>query len=435
MLARTSRSGISSMKTWFGLTLVGAVGVFASGALAGPVVLPDSAAHTAAVGARQAKIAQMTNATKLAQQAKNAQAQATASSAKAMGADTSPGSPTPNPVRAYPPSCAASPLPNAASGPSDRVYSTRMQLYTRDPAGNVANPETVTVTLWRIACSSGGSVTPYNSTGNYYNAMTLFRVDRDSGNEGVTDAFPTFPSLTLGQGNNLSNPTVPVRTAMEPNTILEDKYDTPIVFSQTYVLENYYFLDQSGNTDLTYNSQFSDAFTLLVDPIFTNTGQGAVQFQVGGYAPDSNSYPAAFQPLPIDGYMSTSWYSPDHGGEGMTVQVYDNGPSDTGNRTFAAGWYASDATGRPFWLLAQGTMPVGATSVQTTAYYTNGGGFAGSAGNATVNTWGTVTFTFQDCNHMHFTYNGQTDATTAGPSGSGSRDWIRVANENGLACE
>jgi len=432
MLLRTKTMGTSPMKTLLGLTLTAAAGVLAMNAFADSVNLPDAATHTAAVAARQAKMAKIDAATKSALQAKAAQSRAAAPGVKAMGSNTYPGSPMPNPVRAYPPSCAAPFLPDASSGPQDRIYTTRMPLYARDGAGNPQNPETVTVTLWRIACSSGGSVTPYNETGTFYNAMTLIRIDRDAANEGVSTAFPTFPALYAGQGANLTNPTIAVRTATEPNTLLEDKYDAPIIYSTTFVLENYRVVDQNGDIDLTYNIQYSDAFSLLIDPLISNTGEGAAQFQVAAYSPTSTTYPDAFADLPIDGYLSTTWYSPDHSGEGMEIQVYDG---DASNRTFTAGWYAADSTGRPFWLFAQGDVPIGATSVQTTAVYVSGGGFAGSQGNATTNQWGTVTFSFPDCNHMHFTYNGQTDAATAGPGGSGTRDWIRVANTNGLACE
>jgi len=416
------------MNTLSRLALTVAVGAFTVPALADVPSAADIAAHNALVASKRAQLADA-----MAQAKALRVVPAVAAGAKALGQNTYPGSPTPNPYRTYPPSCAAYPLPDAPSGPTDQIYSRQMPFWTRDPNGNPLSPEIVTVTIWRIACSSGGSVTPYNSTGNFYNSMTFLRVDRSSANDNHSDYYPTFPWLQTNQGGLAwGNQAANVRAASEPNTVEADgPYDAPIISSTTYVLENY-------NANPAFYHEYNDAFTLSINPGLGSADPGTQLFDIPAYNPGSASnpaYPDAFNPLPIDGYMSTSWYSPDHGGEGMTVQVYDNGPSDTGNRTFAAGWYASDATGRPFWLLAQGTVPVGATSVQTTAYYTNGGGFAGSAGNATVNTWGTVTFSFQDCNHMHFTYNGQTDAATAGPSGSGSRDWIRVANENGLGCE
>jgi hypothetical protein len=403
---------------------------------AAPTAAPNAAQHAAAVTARQAKIAQAKADTLRALHTRAAAA-ADASQPKSLGSNTYPGLPSLNPVRAYPPSCASYPLPDAPSGPSSEVYSTIMPFYTRDVAGQVHNPEQVGVTVWRVACSTGGSVTPYNSTGQFYNAITFMRIDRSAANEGNTDVFPTFPFLALAQDPvAVTDNAAIVRAASEPNTWVDDGlYDSPIFNSTTYVLENELRADANGNVDLTYNHQYSDAFTLYVDPYLSDANPGIVTLPINAYAPTRTTYPDAFNPLPITGYMTTSWFAPDHGGEGMTIQVYDNGPSDPNNRTLAAGWYASDSTGRPFWLFIQATMPAGATSVQAQAYYTSGGGFAGSQGNATTLPWGTVTFSFPDCNHVNFTYNGQTDATTAGPGGSGTRSWIRVANEDGLACE
>jgi hypothetical protein len=62
-----------------------------------------------------------------------------------------------NPYRAYPPSCLADPLPDTPSGP---FTSFQMPLYSRDTGGNPVTPETVTVTIWRMACSSSGNLTP-----------------------------------------------------------------------------------------------------------------------------------------------------------------------------------------------------------------------------------------------------------------------------------
>jgi hypothetical protein len=414
--------GFSSMNTLSRLALTVAVGAFTVPALADVPSAADVAAHNALVSSTRAQLAQAKAQAKALRVAP-----AVAPGAKALGQDTYPGSPTPNPYRAYPPSCAAYPLPDAPSGPSDQVYSTQMPFWTRDALGNILTPEVVTVTIWRIACSSGGSVTPYNSTGNFYNSMTFLRVDRSAANDGEDTYYPTLPLVQTNQGNLAwDNPASQIRIAAEPNTVVSDgAFDAPIYNSTTFVLENF-------NYSPAFYHEYNDAFTLSINPGLGGTNPGTVTFNIDAYNPTSTTYPDAFNPLPIDGYMSTSWYSPGHGGEGMQIQVYDG---DANNRTFAAGWYAADSTGRPFWLLAQGTVPIGATSVQTTAYYTSGGGFGGSAGDATVAPWGTVTFSFPDCNHMHFTFNGQTDAATAGPSGSGTRDWIRVANTNGLGCE
>ena len=409
-----------------------------SSAAPSPKAAPDAAQHAAAITTRQATLAQLKANTARALRTHAAAANADVARPKSQGSETSPGSPSPNPVRAYPPSCASYPLPDAPSGPSSEVYSVAMPFYTRDLAGQVHTPEVVGVTIWRIACSSGGTATPYNSTGDFYNAMTLMRIDRSAANEGqTTNGFPTFPILFLAQSPLTgTEPQALVRAASEPNTWVDDGlYDAPIINSTTYVLENFLVAGTNGDVDLGYNHQYSDAFTLFVDPYLSDADPGIYQIPINAYAPTSSTYPDAFNPLPIDGYMSTSWFDPDHNGEGMTVQVYDNGPSDPGHRTFASTWYTYDSTGRPYWLVAQGTIAVGATSFQADAYYANGGGFAGSAGDATLTSWGTVTYSFANCNTLNFSFNGSTDGTTAGPGGSGTRSWVRIANENGLGCE
>ncbi|HEY0232269.1 MAG TPA: hypothetical protein VGC55_13535, partial [Dokdonella sp.] len=348
------------MNTLSRLALTVAVGAFTVPALAASPSAADEAAHNALVSSARAQLAKA-----MAQAKAERAATAATSGAKAFGQNNYPGSPGPNPYRAYPPSCAAYPLPDVPSGPADQIYSTQMPFWTRNANGDILTPEVVTVTVWRIACSSGGSVTPYNSTGGFYNSMTFLRVDRSSANEGHSDYYPTLPLLQTNQGNlDWSNPATQVRAAPEPNTVVsEGAYDAPIYNSTTFVLDNF-------NYTAAFYHEYNDAFTLSVNPGLGADATGTVLFNIDAYSPTSATYPDAFNPLPIDGYMSTSWYSPDHGGEGMQIQVYDG---DANNRTFAAGWYTSDSNGRPFWLFAQGSVPIGATTVQTTAVYVSGG--------------------------------------------------------------
>ena len=135
------------------------------------------------------------------------------------------------------------------------------------------------------------------------------------------------------------------------------------------------------------------------------------------------------------GYLSTNWYDPNHNGEGMLVQVYDNGDGLT--RTFTAAWYTFDNLGIPYWLFAQGAFNIGARSTgNVDTFYGSNGGFAGNFGSsATFTKWGTINVSFPDCNHMNFSFNGTTGDPN-GPSGSGTRtNWQRLANINSLVCE
>ena len=252
--------------------------------------------------------------------------------------------------------------------------------------------------------------------------MRLMRIDRDSTVDGNTTQFPTFPYLTSSQSGGTSF----VRAAMEPNTVVSDgPYDSPVYVSTTYVLENYPY-SGSGFTYFDYD------FTLIIDPVIGGFGTSAVQEPINGYSPTPGDYPAAFQNLPIDGYMSSAYYDTAHGGEGLVIEIYDN-PGNT-SRTIFAAWYTYDTLGLPYWLVAQGTAPIGANVVANApVYYYTGGGFAGNFGSVTSNNWGTMTFSWSNCNTLNFTFNG--NAVNGGPSGSGSRTWTRLSDINGLNCE
>ena len=375
-----------------------------------PAKLPPeaAAAHASAGAAIQARIAKM-------MMERSAQEKAGAGT---NAVDTTVSGPRiANPYRAYPPSCLADPLPTAPSGPTTTI---QMDLYTRDDNGNALTPELVTIYLWRMACSSSGNLTPYN-VDNGPNAALLMRIQRDSTVDGNTTQFPTFPYLTSTQNGGVSL----VRAAMEPNTVVSDgPFDAPVYVSTTYVLENYPY-SGSGFTYFDYDN------TLTIDPVIGGFGTSAVSTDIGGYSPNQNDYPAAYQNLPIDGYMSSAYYDTAHSGEGLVVQIYDN-PGGT-SRTVFASWYTYDTVGLPYWLAAQGTMPVGANSIANApVYYYTGGGFAGNFTGVTSNNWGTMSFSWANCNTLNFTYNGN---APNGPSGNGSRTWTRLSDINGLNCE
>ncbi|HEV7492119.1 MAG TPA: hypothetical protein VGO25_15040 [Rhodanobacteraceae bacterium] len=322
----------------------------------------------------------------------------------------------PNASRAYPPSCLADPLPTTPTNPIVNPF--QMALYTRDNLGNPLTAETVTITLWRLPCSSSGALQPYNTDGGP-NAALLMRIDRDPSVDGNTTQFPTFPLLSSTQGSNTND----VRAAMEPNTVVSDgPFDSPVYVSTTYVLENYPY----PGTGYTF---FDFAHNLIIDPVIGDIGTSAVTAPIGDYTTVST------QNLPIDGYMSSAYYDTAHSGEGLVVEIYDNG--DGATRTIFASWYTYDTVGLPFWLVAQASIPIGTNNITNVpVYYFTGGGFAGNFGaSSTTNNWGTMSFNWPSCNAMSFTFNGATDPSVGGPSGSGTRNWTRLSDINGLNCE
>jgi hypothetical protein len=375
---------------------------------------PDSAgaaAHRAAIAKKQALVAQA------------AIARAGTGAAVAAVQSTSGGPRIANPYRAYPPSCGASPLPDTVSGPS---WSAVVPLYTRDGNGDAGTPENATITLWRVACSSSGSLSPYNFD-NGPNAMLLMRIDRSSNRQ---DILPTMPLLSSGQATSGGTASAYVRAAQDPNTVTSELPFDATIFatSSVYVLENY---DDPTNLGLTY---FNYDFNLNIDPVLDANCTGCATIPVPGYQPTQSTYPAAFQDLPIDGFMSSAWYDTAHSGEGIMVQIYNN--PDNATRTLFAAWYTYDANGIPFWLAIQGTATFGSNTFSNVpVYYYTGGGFAGNFNSVTQHNWGTMNISFPNCSQMDFDFNGAASDVAGGPAGSGSRSFHKLADINGLNCE
>ena len=343
-----------------------------------------------------------------------------------------------NASRAYPPSCFSDTQPSAAGNieplpvsPSGPTYGGTVTLYAYDTSTSSDSTENVTITIWRVSCSSSGGKPSYNPDGGAV-AATLIRITRAS--SGTTSKYPTFPSVRIAQGSiGFDDQTFRdyVRVSSEPNTVIADTLvDAPVIDSTTYVLEDYPY---AGASIFALNQ----AFQIRFDNGYTN-GSGAptgqVVFNVPDYNPTASTYPAASQPLPINGYLSGSWYDPAHSGEGILTQVFD---VDGKTRIFAATWYTFDNAGIPFWLIAQGSLTVGATSIQNMPVtYRTGGGFAGNfTPPTTQQSWGTMSVSFPNCQQMTFSYNGNAAAVTGGPSGSGTKTFTRIGSINSLSCE
>lgn len=327
--------------------------------------------------------------------------------------------PSANAYRAYAPSCMHYPLP-APPGSNDPtpIYSKRILLAARDVNYNDRfYEEIVTVRVWRVPCSSSGQ---------FYDAVTLLAIDRDAANEGNAVRYPLFPGLRLTQGNNSLKL---VRIADETNTVVSHIYaDEALINSATYVLENF-----ASNSSSTAFFDFNNAFTVTLLNFFQ--GDPGQTINVPTYNPTPASYPAAFQNVPVTGYLTGNWFDPAHSGEGMLIQVFDL--SGTTDKLLTFAWFTYGVDRLPFWLFGSARIPAGTRGpVVAETIYNSNGGFAGDFGNASATRWGTVTFEFPTCYEMKFSYNGSA-AAVGGPSGSGTRDtWRRREVElNGLTCE
>jgi hypothetical protein len=341
-----------------------------------------------------------------------------ASRAGAKSANTvtsaTPGLPRANPLRTYPPSCLADPLPDQTSGPT---YNQSVSLAAFNTnTQQVDSTETVTIKVWRVACSSS----------DFYNSATLMRIDRSSTSQTI---YPLFPAIRVSQGSigYEDYPANLVRMAVEPNTVISDtSVETPIKFDTTFVLENY---DSTATGVFDFNLPFG----LQFDNLFATNNLAFIDVPL--YSPDAQTYPDAFQEIPISGYVSTNWYDPSADGEGIVLQVYERS-NDPDNLVIAFSWSTYDSNGIPYWLGGQVDIPRGTKTANVPMFYRTGGGFAGNNGAADPPiSWGTSTISFPTCNTMALIYEANPGLPAGVPSGNGVRTWTRIANVNGLICE
>ncbi|HLX29936.1 MAG TPA: kelch repeat-containing protein [Casimicrobiaceae bacterium] len=150
---------------------------------------------------------------------------------------------------------------------------------------------------------------------------------------------------------------------------------------------------------------------------------------VGGYA--GNQPLASAEILePADVPVGTitaaftgAWYDPAQSGHGLFVEVL------SGNR-FQAAWFAFDPSGKQqAWFTGVGTYN-GNTATITNVVLPTGGRFIPNFDAAGVmrNPWGSLTFTFTDCNH------GRVEFSSVDGYGSGGMNITRLTQPAGLAC-
>jgi len=343
----------------------------------------------------------------LAVRASNA-AKLSGSSRAVAGGGAGPAEAYVNTSRAYPTSCLDSPISYGLFLGDPNRRQARIVL-AGDPNSNDADErtysETVTITAFRVPCNAGHSA-------------TLLEIDRDQDKNGNTARYPTLPGVYATQGNVHD---FAIRYADDPNTFFANNYpNTPLYISDVFVLEHFF-----QNVQINYNQ----AFTLTIDN-FASSGN-LTDFSMPVYNPAQ--YADAALPLPVSGHMSTNWSSQEQNGEGLVLQVYDNG--DAATRTASFEWFTYDNNHLPFWLIGQLSFPIGTRTLTMPTYYLDGGVFAPatSVPAANLHTWGTVVLNFPDCNTVTVNFNGNATAAQ-GPTGSGNRTFKRVAYVNGVVC-
>jgi hypothetical protein len=149
----------------------------------------------------------------------------------------------------------------------------------------------------------------------------------------------------------------------------------------------------------------------------------ATQFDTGvGYFDNLFFTPA----ITLDGYLSGSWYDPSQSGQGFDLDFTDQ------QNQLVAYWFSFTPDGKsPMWLYAQGTYDSSSNAVTIPVAIVSGTRFSPNFNPADVQRtlWGTLTFTFSDCNHGNVSWN-----STVSGYGSGSFPIVRLTRIRGTAC-
>jgi hypothetical protein len=129
-------------------------------------------------------------------------------------------------------------------------------------------------------------------------------------------------------------------------------------------------------------------------------------------------------PFTIGGGISGSWYDPAQSGHGFLIEVIK------GTDQAQAIWFAFDNNGHQTWIVAEGA--ISGNQVTMPALLVEGGRFPPHFDAALIerNAWGTLTFTFADCDH------GTVQWTTRNPAftGSGTMNLVRLTSIEGTTC-
>jgi len=129
-------------------------------------------------------------------------------------------------------------------------------------------------------------------------------------------------------------------------------------------------------------------------------------------------------PITVDGYMSGNWYDPTQGGQGFQLEMADN--------TMLAIWftYAPDGSGQN-WIYAQGSYDSTKSSVTLPAVLLTGARFAPNfrTGDVKNMPWGTLTFSFADCDTGTASW-----SSTLPGYGAGSMPIHRLTQIKGTVC-
>lgn len=153
--------------------------------------------------------------------------------------------------------------------------------------------------------------------------------------------------------------------------------------------------------------------------------RGSITVQEAGSEPPPTT-------IPITGGFTGQWYDPEQSGHGLLLEVVPDAASG-GNRLVAF-WFTYAPLGevdapQQAWLLGVGPIDGDIAIVDTSI--TSGASWIPNFNHDDVvfDSWGTMAFTFTDCNH------GRVDFDSGLPGyGSGHMDLVRLTQPTGLTC-
>jgi hypothetical protein len=104
------------------------------------------------------------------------------------------------------------------------------------------------------------------------------------------------------------------------------------------------------------------------------------------------------EPLPIDPGFTGSWYKPAQNGHGFALEVIPGSPPQ-----LFASWFTFAPQGSQSWIVGLGPIDGNRAVVRGSQTTGSGARFPPNfdAANVRQEDWGTLTFTFSDCNHGH----------------------------------
>jgi len=134
----------------------------------------------------------------------------------------------------------------------------------------------------------------------------------------------------------------------------------------------------------------------------------------------------------IAGYISGNWFNVDQEGSGFQIEATNTMDAASGLPVMLAIWftYTPDGSSRN-WIYAQGTYDRTKATTTLPAFLSAGGKFPPSiqTSDVTADPWGTLTFTFTDCDHGTASWN-----SVMPGYGSGSLPIVRLTSIDGAVC-